>query len=200
MRKVFINKSVVPPGGFVYVEPASGVEFRHTVFDEILNRVRLHRIANGFPLPPGWQDEVESAMCEHHGPETWQFVDESSDNREPRRVHISDVLNFVAVVRAWVAAEQGEKFVSPEEAERRAEICAGCPYNQAIDGCQPCQDLAGKVYRLLGGRTTKWDHMLKGCAICSCSGAQVHITLRILHKGVPPEMNEKFPTGCWKKV
>lgn len=194
MRK-FISKSVVPPGEFRYVEPASGVRFQTLSWEAMVLAVREHRIANGYPLPPGWQEELESEICKNYGPETCRYVDETP-NTEPRSIHISDVKNFLRVVGTWMSGGGG--FVPQEEAERRAAICAACPKNQTIEGCTACSNLVSTVTSVLGDRVTKFDGQLKGCAVCSCSNvAQVHIPLEVLHKGVTEDM--EFPSHCWKK-
>jgi hypothetical protein len=194
-RRNFINKQVCPPGGFVHVELPSGVEFRHIVFEEILKRVRLFRIANGIPLPPGWQEEVEDAMCARYEPSIWQYVIETPRTGK-RSIRIGDVANFVRVVRAWMS--EGRQFVPQEEAERRAAICRACPERGDIEGCTPCMKLLETVTGLLGGRATKYDAELKGCSVCSCSNqVQVHIPLDVLQKGITPDM--QFPKQvCWK--
>jgi hypothetical protein len=195
MRKVFINKSVVPPGDFVYVEPSSGIRFRTRSWNTMVLEVREHRIANGVLLSPGWEDELESDVCKNYGPETCKFVDSTPDNG-PRSIHVSDVKNFLRVLGSWMTSGTG--YVEQEEAERRAEICAACPKNQTIEGCTACSNLVGTISAILGSRATKYDVVLKGCAVCSCSNqAQVHIPLDVLKKGVTQNM--EFPDHCWKK-
>jgi hypothetical protein len=158
--------------------------------------VREHRIANGYPLPPGWQEELESEICKNYGPETCRYVDETPKT-QPRSIHISDVKNFLRVVGTWMSGGGG--FVPQQEAERRAAICAACPKNQEIEGCTACSNLVATVTSVLGDRGTKFDGQLKGCAVCSCSNAaQAHIPLEVLHKGVTAEM--EFPSHCWKKL
>lgn len=161
----------------------------------MLLAVREHRIANGYPLPPGWEEELESEMCRHYGPETCRFVDETPQSG-PRSIRVEDVKNFLRVVGTWMGG--GAQFVEPQEAERRAAICAACPKNQTIEGCTPCVNFVQAVTAVLGDRVTKYDGVLKGCAVCSCSNqAQVHLPLEVLHKGVTADM--EFPSHCWKK-
>lgn len=191
----FINKSLVPSGGFLYVEPASGMRFRTLSWNNLVAAVRDHRIANGYPLPPGWEDELETEVCKQYDPGTCHYVDETP-NAEVRSIHIADVKNFLLVAATWMTNDH--KFVSQEEAERRAAICVDCPKNQEIAGCTSCSNLVAAVTGLVGGRATKHDPYLKGCAVCSCSNkAQVHLPLEVLQKGVTADM--EFPSHCWKK-
>lgn len=194
--KKFANKGVTPPGGFVYVDVKTGTTFRHISFNSILGQIRNFRIANGMPLPPGWGDEIEDEMCERYEPPVWKY--EVEEPAHGRSIKISDVVNFVKVVGAWMA--DGGEFVPQEEAERRAAICSACPLNQPIDGCTPCVQLLEKISKAIGGRQTSRDAGLQGCAVCSCSNkAQVHIPLEVLHRGVTPGM--VFPEEfCWKAL
>lgn len=194
MRK-FQNTSVTPPGGFTFICPKTGVRFNHIVFSELKNRVRLFNIANGFPLPPGWEDEFEDRCCENYEPPVWHYVD-TGLNTEGRSIQVGDVVNFVRVVETWM--EEGREFVAQEDADRRAAICAACPHNQDVAGCTPCVKMIEKVARVLGHRATRFDSQLKGCGVCSCSNqVQVHVPLEVLHRGITPAM--VFPEQfCWK--
>lgn len=188
---------MVPPGGFSYTEPESGVRFRHIVFADLLEKVRLHRIANGYPLPPGWEETVEDEACATQPTNIWRYVDgEQTQAEPPRRLHISDVKNFARVVGAWMGT--GAEYVETQEAERRADICMACPKNQPIEGCTPCAQLIETISKAVAGRSTSKDAGLQGCAVCSCSNrVQVHIPLEVLQRGVTDEMI--FPAWCWKK-
>jgi hypothetical protein len=192
----FVNKSLVPSGGFRYTEPASGVQFRSLSWNDLASSVRKHRIANGYPLPPGWEKELEAEVCKQYEPGTCMYVDETP-NAEVRSITVSDVKNFLLVASTWMA--KGGKFVEQSEAERRANICVSCSKNQEIVGCSGCNNLVSTISGVVGGRGTGQDPFLKGCAVCSCSNkAQVHLPLEILHKGVTDNM--EFPEHCWKKL
>lgn len=178
----------------MFVEPASGVRFSTKSWSKLAQAVQEHRLGNGFPLLPGWEEELENEVCKNYGPETCRFVDETAGNA-PRSIKISDVKNFVRVLGAWMAS--GGSYVDNSEAERRASICAACPKNQVIEGCTACANLPGLIASTLGRRATSRDAVLHGCAVCSCSNkAQVHIPLDILKKGVTDDM--AFPSHCWK--
>jgi hypothetical protein len=198
MRKRFSNKSMTPPGGFTYIDKKTGVRFNHIVWAEIMNRIRLFKIANGHPLPPGWEAEVESEMCEGYEPPVWRFVEDTPQSAEPRRsIGVGDVLNFLKVLWSWT--KDSQEFVPQEEAERRAAICRACPYNVPIDNCTVCAGLSQKVAKLLGNRATGHDGHLKACGVCGCSNAaQVHFPLEVLQRGITSGM--VFPPHCWKPL
>jgi hypothetical protein len=193
MRK-FSNISVTPPGLFVYVDPSTGTTFKHITFTAVLAAVRNFRIANGIPLPPNWEAEVEDEMCAAYPPHIWKYVDEQPPG--VRTTRIGDVLNFLKFAGSWLAS--GAELVSQEEATRRAAICVSCPMNSEVQGCTPCVRLVEKVSRLLGDRVTGFEGQLKGCSVCGCSNvAQVWFPLNDLQKGVTSDM--QWPPHCWKK-
>jgi len=184
-----------PTGGFVYVEPSSGVRFQHIEFGEVLNRVRLHRLANGYALQLGWQKVVEDSMCENYDPVFWHFVDETPGGA-PRSIGVADVINFLKVLATWT--KDSREFVPQEEAERRAAICSACPKNVPIENCTVCAALGANVAAVLGDRATGRDGELKACQVCGCSNqGQVHFPLSVLQKGITADM--VWPSHCWKK-
>ena len=194
LMKVFIDKNSVPRGGFTYTEKTTGARFSHFTLDSVLRDVLMHRIANGINVPPGWEAIVEDEMCQNYVEGTCAEV-ANTESTGPRSIKMSDVKNFLTVASSWVMS--GIKLVDPEEAEKRAGICAVCPQNQTIAGCLGCNNLVGVTKKVLGNRGTTYDGELKGCAVCSCYNAvQVHLPLEILAKGVTKDMH--FPSNCWK--
>ena len=192
-----VNKMQTPMGSWVYTQPETGYTIKSIVWNDLLNKIRDHRIANGIPCLPGWdiqlEDEVCRAMrltshwCQSNGKETKPY--------EPK-VSFVDVSNFMRVLTAWMPKRE---WVDQEEAERRAAICAACPKNIAVSGCSACQNAVAAITKFLGDRVTGVDDQLKGCSVCGCSNrAQVHVPLDVLHKGVTPMM--EFPEACWKKL
>lgn len=63
-RKTLRNTWKVPPGGWTYLEKATGYEVKADSFSELMHRVRLHKEANGLDLPDDWQRIVEAEICE----------------------------------------------------------------------------------------------------------------------------------------
>ncbi len=178
----------------MFICPDTGTEFKHNVFSEIMRKIRDFRAANGLFLGDGWEQEVESRMCENYQFPVWRFEGEPE---LPRRTTLADVQRFLRVAAGWLS--NGAELVDQAEADRRAELCAACPCNVTIEGCLPCHRLIDNAAGLLGNRATRYDGFLKGCAVCGCSNAaQVWFPLEALHKGVAPEM--KFPSHCWKAL
>lgn len=103
------------------------------------------------------------------------------------------------VLGSWVA--EGRPPVSPEEANRRAAICVGCPLNRVVGGCLGCIKFADIVATANGSRSTEFDEKLENCLVCGCSNkAQVWLPLEFLHTDKHKERNHQFPDHCWKKI
>ena len=194
--KKFIDKTTTPPGGFRYVQPESGFEFRSITAASIFRSIRDHRAANGYDLTPGWEDRVEDEMCASM-PAGVCAHKEETPAAVGRSITVSDVVNFLKTLAYWT--RDSREFVPQEEAERRAKICVDCPFNVKPANCTPCAGLAKRIASLLGARTTSHDAGLQSCAVCGCSSAQVHFPLEVLHKFLPEEINLKLPTWCWKR-
>lgn len=189
-----VNKMQTPNRSWVYKQPETGYVIRAIVWSDLLQKVRLHRLANGIPCNIGWEKEFENEVCELMKlSDRWcQPVNE--DGTVTRQVGFGDVVNFLKVLTAWLPKRE---WVSQEEADRRAAICAACPHNVEVAGCSACQNIVREITEFLGDRATGYDEKLKGCNVCGCSNrAQVHVPLDVLHKGVSEKM--QFPEACWK--
>ena len=191
------NLNEAPPGGWRYTQPESGFAMSGITFGQLLKRVAAHRHSNGFPTDGSLSAEVQDSICEHLG-----FADQCrrcSGGLVPpaqRSIRWSDVGRFMKVMAAWVTAS-GDKFVPAEEANRRAALCASCPYNKPVRGCSSCHAILEEISEAVAGRTTPSDTELFGCGICGCANkVQVHAPLEALRAGITPEM--EFPPQCWK--
>jgi hypothetical protein len=98
-----------------------------------------------------------------------------------------------------------DPFVTQEEADRRAAICASCEFNADLGfSCGACADrlfqMLGQIFR--APRKTPYDIHLGGCAICSCAlKVAVWVPLRVQQAGLNDELRAEFRQVpyCWKK-
>ena len=124
-----------------------------------------------------------------------------------RPISFAAMQSFLNVITSWVRGilSGGDPFVSQEEADRRAEICAGCPNNVNLGfSCGACADVLfqalGKVFR--EPHATPYDNHLGGCAICSCAlRVAVWVPLKAQRAGLSEELKAEFRAvpWCWKK-
>ncbi len=113
-------------------------------------------------LPVGLRNEA----CRRIGSDTPEFL------KQQRLITWNDLKAFFSKVADWWRA--GE-CVSQEEANRRAEICVGCPLNQTayLPGCGGCTDLAARVFKFIGNKKTPLDANLKSCGHCGCQNSVI---------------------------
>ena len=103
-------------------------------------------------------------------------------------------------VTAWLVNKQFGivKYVSPEEATKRAELAMKCPYNivNYADECLECYNstLRG-LYAIRQGRSTKYDNFLGACKHCGYDNqTAVHLQASCL-----PNTTGQ-PRPCWCSI
>lgn len=167
---------------------------------DLTTKVHNFRVVNRLPLGDP-QSEIEDWICRNTGA---QCVPARAITFKPGVMAKGQmVARFLSAMAQWMA--QGGH-VPQEEAEARAELCAGCPWNAHIDDitCFGCFGLTEKVIKILGGRKTRMDESLRFCALCGCSNAvSAFVPMEILARA---HKLEEFPidigngTPCWKRA
>lgn len=192
----FIRTNTVPPGGWRYVVPETKTTLKSGNLDELKRDVKKHLEANGFPVPADIGALIEDQLCQLIGPE-WCSWGGGKHVAAPN-MRAQDVINGTKVLVSWKL--EGSPMVDPNEAERRAAICAGCGMNVHVEACLGCSGLQAMVGKITGGAKTSHDRLLHSCAVCKClNRAQVWLPLDTLWRGVTSDINEAFPDHCWKK-
>ena len=200
------DRSTTPPNGWRYVQPQSGRIFTHYSRDAFFDQIRDHRLAQGYPIEPDWQMEIEDSICRAH-PE-WALrvchrVEQHGLERRP--LSLGAMQSFINVVGAWIGgAILGRKvWVDQEEADRRAAICVQCNLNVSVSGsCAACADKFAKVMAIVGSRKTRFDEDLGACSLCGCLlQVAVHVPLEAQCAGVSEKLRDEFKTvsWCWKQ-
>jgi len=100
-------------------------------------------------------------------------------------------------------------FCSREEAEERAAVCVGCPFNLPPGKVEAVTDSLAK--RMTDGRVTSVDGELRNCDACSCPlKVMVHIDGGILQSLKKPmdllkrarkrqkATGNQVPENCWQ--
>lgn len=186
------------PRPFFWKEDEDKIVKAHNIF-ELLRGIEQYREKHGGDLRPGWQVRVQEVACMHPmlqsccSPATKRKPEGEDEVNPPRNINRSDVARFMRVVTNFVS--QGGKLVDSELANQRADICVDCPFNVPIRGCMGCSGIIPRLMKLVGGRTTPYDNMLRGCGVCGCQlRAKVHIPAHVM-SGVDDPM--LFPDHCW---
>lgn len=183
------KKALLPTGEII--TGVSRANLRKNVVAHLRAKGALESVAN-------FESYFANAICAAMPPERaaleCKYVDDSAPAvlREDRVLRTDDVWRFVRSMTNWVSSGGGMD--SQDAAERRAQICAQCPYNVDVAGCSWCSGLVTASLSLLSGRSTALDSQLKHCKICGCANrAAVHFPL------TAADQTLEYPAWCWKK-
>lgn len=180
--------AVVPPGGvWKYMQRLPNGQFKMFVsWDEtdLAKQVTDFRLQNNLEAGDV-KKEIERGM-------------------RPRTANLPDQRSLRERVTGWKAnrAYQPLTFVEPEEAERRAQICVDCPFNQVkyADDCVECfAHVEQDLYAMRQGKTTSQDERLGACQLCGHENkTAVQLDqINLLHRNnFTKELQEKAPK-CW---
>ncbi len=198
--------TTIPPGGWTYIEPKSGLLLRGGDYYKLREAVRQHRDNNRFENGPQLDHEIQTQICERitaaGGQRAKWCIDPATipipgPSNKGRSIHIDDVRSFLRLLGTWM--KSGFKFIEQPEANRRAGICASCPQNVDIQGCSTCAHIGPLLTQTIGRRTTTYDSGLKGCEVCGCSNkAQIWVPLKILKENMKSPQLDLYPNHCWK--
>jgi hypothetical protein len=186
-----------PPGGWRYRCPyctgdppvtSVGITFR-----QLVSNVQTHY--NNMKHPDvALPTVIEAAICASLSPED-QVAYCDTGIRSRSAVGFGEVVTFTKWLSNWLT--KGMPLVSQEEANRRAAICAGCPYNVSIHGCAVCATSIGILRnKLMQAEPTTSNSKLQACGVCGCDlKTIVHVPLNTLaHRGLD---YSKVP-WCWQ--
>lgn len=203
----YLDMSNSPPNGWKIKVPKTGIEFKHYDYRAISKAYKSHCGANGILLSPNWEEEFISEMCKQNPHWGRQCRPTITNKVVKRRLSLTAVLSFLNMMRAWAESTLSGKaaFVTQEEAERRAGICANCPLNTTLQfSCGACMGaVLTLIQAIIGKRKTSQDEHLGACLICSCSlKAAVHVPVDVQREGLSQELKDDFDgiKYCWKRV
>ena len=114
-----IDETTCPPGGvFKYTQPESGQEFRFHSMPGLVDMVRKHRIANGYPTLD-LNQQVIDGVCKNQ-PEIC-----FDDNKDSEFSKLRLAASLATAMFNW--AKGGFATVSKEGLDSRMETCRACP-------------------------------------------------------------------------
>lgn len=197
------DKSTTMPSGWHCLADcglydAAPLLIRAGTFNDLVISVMNYRIANMLPVEDV-RREVEEWICRNTKARCRVLSPPANAVRE---ITVSDVWRWLKTMAAWT---KNLTLVSQEEADARAEKCAGCTKQADAVGCWGCSQLSEKVFSLIGFRRTRFDAQLKSCSVCGCNNAsQAWVPLDVLKKAsgnleYPEQINGEGSPPCWKR-
>lgn len=197
----FRNQNSIPPSGFTFIDPDTGMNINARSFSQWTTLIRLHRQANN--LAPISDADAMHQNCLRLSPQASASFCESDqpvNTVDSVNLSIGDVIRGTLVLASFKLA--GSPLVSREQAEARAAICVACPFNAPYKKTcgGDCQELVDLVKSIIGNEGTALDDRLQACGVCRCSNkSQVWIPVEQLRHGVTKFMMDEFPKDtCWK--
>lgn len=181
-----INKNLYPKEGHFF-QDKDGVVIRADSWAGLVTRVKNYRKRNGFAAGDAEREVTEQACSRNPG--------YCSEENAAYRVELNKS-NLKGRVLAWLAKMRGSKdkqLSFTEDAQRRAAICAGCQFNQALPGgCASCKAaLKESRGQLIGARPQ--DGRLNACAILG-----EDLITSVWFEQIT-EDNAELPAHCWRK-
>lgn len=142
-------------------------------------------------LDPGNpQQEITEQACRNWPDRCVDNTPRSFPETQPKLHH--RILSWVGNL-AGIIGSVG--YVSPEEAARRADICAACPRQKAWQGgCASCRtQVNGVVRELLKGRAQ--SAKMKALSGCDALSEDTRLSIWVRQKPV----DGPLPDACWRR-
>ena len=100
----------------------------------------------------------------------------------------------------WRLQNSASWYVDSLTAERRARMCVQCPRNKMFSKNSLERFEERMMKKATGDRTTKQDHMLHNCSVCSCNlRSAVHWGIDLLKERTSSKQLEAFPKNALNK-
>lgn len=201
MRKPELNLSITPPGQFTFREKSDFI-VKDTSYPRLFEAIARFRKNNKFLYPDGIGDvvaDVTKQICSER-PEGCIGTDWHSKNPNEKRAKL------YARASEWLSgmssrAPRGGYSLAPdEEANRRARICSGCPFNMDEQE-QKCGSCLGSfkelIQKLRNKKETGLDSKLFVCTKTGQACATA-VWIRKADLGLGPSQKAALPNFCWQ--
>lgn len=187
MLKV-IKRDITPPGGWRDICPETNFPFVADNLAQLVEKERLHLLANKHPVPPDLADQIENRVCHLMPPGI------CSDGTKRTIFTGASRKPTEGLVNATIKMKSGKNVALKGEAERRAMICASCNHNARHRGCGTCRGINKTIQSLLGGRFTSMDHKLN---VCDILGVYLKVLVHVHDAGVSLAGKLEAGSNCW---
>lgn len=192
---------IAPPGGWRYVDPTTQYKYnqKYPSLDSLLLHIRNYRAENSLDPIPELEMVVSEWLC-------YQPNVPFKTVPTPRTIN-QYFRGGVAAARVMLTKEP---FCSQEVAEKRAEICVRCRYNEPPAGKSQIESMTDvAVQAVVGNRKTELNRKLFICTVCTCPlKAKVHLAEDIVADNIEEKERYRLPNGfpgidgkplyCWQ--
>lgn len=229
MRRL-VNRQQQIPGGMKFSIPE--IKYNSSPwmsFDSIVNSVLQLTNANpelskqhNWPVTrqgvENWVESVQVQICEMNGwnkfltpvavdpppPKSKALSPLSQSHLSAVAEKVKKVWQGVKTINDWI--DSGDPAVSPQLAERRAQVCVKCPLN-GKGGLEewftkPASEAIRRQFEKMAHRhlSTSVDNELGTCTICLCPmKLKVHTPLSHIQTYMQPDVEKLLDHNCWIK-
>lgn len=185
-----IKPGLVPPGGYIFRD-SDGVVHRGQNWPHLVRVVAQYR-AHARKPPGNPAQEITSAVCAVH-PQLCHVKGPSALGSDDKEAYYLRVMSWLTR-----AAERFRmktiKYVTPLEAQERADICRRCQFQDVwMKDCPSCQKSADKISAQLTKDRPQVGRGLMGCAVLS---ENTEVSVHLVEDQVT---DSRLPAHCWKK-
>lgn len=188
-----INPNLFPPNGYYFIDSDS-VRHEAAGLDGLVKALTQYRVRNAKPIGKP-RREIVDFICAK-SPHIC-----TGDPREVKEKYKEIAMGSSAVIK-WITAlrerqrKTPSEFVTQTEADRRAAICAACPFNREWrGGCGGCNDTYDRLTGIArkGKLATGWEKLL-GCRKLGWDN-RTAVWLNGLSATAPD-----LPEQCWRRA
>jgi hypothetical protein len=206
MKMRLKNQFQTPHGSHFRLNlPAQGMVGFGSDFPALVSSCKTWRKANAWPIGLGFEDELETVVCQHYGHECRM---DTTNLPQPKGVMHGDTIargsrTLLAIIKARVTGTF--QLVSQDEANARAAVCNKCPWKVTMK--YSCGGACGEILELITATADKETTPPMGeyaCGICQCFlkaavWTPLDLQLTSLEQSVKDEFQQvKAEYPCWK--
>jgi hypothetical protein len=191
---ITIKQQVPPPNGWAYME--DGIETKAPSYGELIQKVLIWKLQNRKNVH-NVQNEVNDYIS-RISPQSVLVRKPTQAHMQRREVTLADkVYNFACRVYDQFSPDKVSS--TPAEAERRARVCAECPYNQKYNfSCGACEAETERLLKAVrAGRVNSSERRIN-----ACERLGYHLSTAVwLENDQLGELSDDphLPRTCWRK-
>lgn len=138
----------------------------------------------GALLPVDWEDHVWSYLAASYP----KHVKRAPGVAKRRSVSVRKALNFIRFIGKRAS---DKRLVEPQEARRRAAVCASCPMATRVSGCSICKDALQLMIHP--------PEEVEAPEACSACGCYMPLKIWVPRDQLGSADEFDFHTSCWMR-
>lgn len=196
-----LGRGKVPPGGWHFLA-APNIKLEAITEELLVKQIFEYRLRNNIPVGDIERD-IDNYYCNlwpevcHKEPKDWE--NGSAGSLPPSEPMLNRVTRWAAML-IHTQPKGGYTVLSIDEANRRADVCVGCPNNQPWrGGCSGCSSSASTVLaQLRKTQSTRQQGNLMACSVAGWDNATAAF-MPMPTLGLTEEQLQSLPDRCWRK-